>query len=163
MLKRSLLALSLGVLSIGAMPAAAQAAEALVNTGSPATPFPQNKQNEPAVAIDPTNPSVLVAGANDEIDKRPAHGSDCPFTPGVGGSGIYFSFDGGASWIQPTYQGCERPRPAPPGVGPDRHAAELLRERPGLRRRPGARLRAAARRRAATSAGRTARGSTTRT
>ena len=62
MLKRSLLALSLGVLSIGAMPAAAQAAEALVNTGSPATPFPQNKQNEPTVAIDPTNPSVLVAG-----------------------------------------------------------------------------------------------------
>ena len=62
MLKRSLLALSLGVLSIGAMPAAAQAAEALVNTGSPPTPFPQNKQNEPTVAIDPTNPSVLVAG-----------------------------------------------------------------------------------------------------
>ena len=112
MLKRSLLALSLGVLSIGAMPAAAQAAEALVNTGSPATPFPQNKQNEPTVAIDPTNPSVLVAGANEEIDNAPCAGNDCSFTLGVGGSGIYFSFDGGASWVQPTYQGWSA-RPVP--------------------------------------------------
>lgn len=117
MLKRSLLALSLGVLSIGAMPAAAQAAEALVNTGSPPSPFPQNKQNEPTVAIDPTNPSVLVAGANEEIDNAPCAGNDCSFTPGVGGSGIYFSFDGGASWVQPTYQGWSA-RAGTPGVGP---------------------------------------------
>jgi hypothetical protein len=105
MLKRGWLALSLGVLFIGAVPAAAQAAEALVNTGSPPTPFPQNKQNEPTVAIDPTNPSVLAAGSNDEIDEGPCVGSECPFVQGVGNSGIYFSFDGGASWTQPTYQG----------------------------------------------------------
>jgi hypothetical protein len=105
MLKRGWLALSLAVLSIGALPAAAQAAEALVNTGSPPTPFPQNKQNEPTVAIDPTNPSVLVAGSNDEIDLAPCDGGDCPFTPGVGVSGIYFSSDSGENWTQPTYEG----------------------------------------------------------
>jgi hypothetical protein len=117
MLKRGLLALSVGVLTIGVMPAAAQAAEALVTSGSPVTPFPQNKQNEPTVAIDPTNPSVLVAGANEEIDNAPCAGNDCSFTPGVGGSGIYFSFDGGASWVQPTYQGWSA-RTGIPGVGP---------------------------------------------
>jgi hypothetical protein len=117
MLKRGWLALSLGVLLIGAMPAAAMAAEALVNTGSPATPFPQNKQNEPTVAIDPTNPSVLAAGSNDEIDEGPCVGGDCPFVQGVGNSGIYFSFNGGASWTQPTYQGWSD-RTGTPGVGP---------------------------------------------
>ena len=117
MLKRAWLAISLGVLLIGLMPAAAQAAEALVNTGSPPSPFPQNKQNEPTVAIDPSNPSVLAAGSNDEIDEGPCVGGDCPFVQGVGNSGIYFSFNGGASWIQPTYQGWSD-RTGTPGVGP---------------------------------------------
>jgi hypothetical protein len=89
----------------------------LVNTGSPATPFPQNKQNEPTVAIDPTNPSVLAAGSNDEIDEGPCVGGDCPFVQGVGNSGIYFSFNGGSSWSQPTYQGWSD-RTGTPGVGP---------------------------------------------
>jgi hypothetical protein len=119
MLKRGWLALSLGVLMIGAVPAAAQAAEALVTIDSPATPFPQNKQNEPTVAIDPTNPSVLVAGSNDEIDLAPCDGGDCPFTPGVGVSGVYFSFNGGASWVQPTYQNEGwSARTGTPDVGP---------------------------------------------
>ncbi len=118
MLKQGRFVVALVALSLAAAPAVAQgAAEALVNTGSPPSPFPQNKQNEPTVAIDPTNPSVLAAGSNDEIDEGPCVGSDCPFVQGIGNSGIYFSFDGGTSWSQPTYQGWSD-RTGTPGVGP---------------------------------------------
>jgi hypothetical protein len=127
--RRSLLivvvALTAVALALPAVPAWAQG-DVLVSVGSPASPFAQNKQNEPSVAIDASNPSVVAAGANDEIDLEACNAGDpttCPFTAGVGISGVYFSFDSGQSWTQPTYTGwsarhCLGPAACVPRVGP---------------------------------------------
>lgn len=116
------------VFTIGALlfPAVMQAGDALVSAGSPPAPFAQNKQNEPAVAFNPVMPNILAAGANDEIDLEACAAGNprtCPFTAGVGLSGIYFSLDGGASWTQPVYtgwsaRGCLGPAACTPSTGP---------------------------------------------
>ncbi len=66
-------------------------------------PFPQNKQNEPAITRDPQT-GTLIAGANDESAQPLCKGttaaltSPCPFAPGVPTSFYYRSTDNGQSW-----------------------------------------------------------------
>ena len=70
-----------------------------------ASHFPQNKQNESPMAVNPVDPSNAITGANDEIEEpdcTPATdgSSSCPFASGVDLSGVYWTTDGGSSWSQ---------------------------------------------------------------
>ena len=80
-----------------------------VPNSNEAAVFPTNKQNEPTIAVNPTNATLLMAGSNDEQRQPPcgpgpvrglqAAPNDCSFFPGVGTSGVYTSSDGGTTWM----------------------------------------------------------------
>ena len=122
-----------GLLSLSVLSAAQTGTDALVTVASPTGTTPQNHQNEPAVAIDANHPLTLVAGTNDFVDWAPCLQSNavnfgtCARRADdlIGLSGVYFSFDGGLSWIQPTYTGLTAAdcpsadtSPCTPHVGP---------------------------------------------
>ncbi len=72
-------------------------------TPAPAFHFPQNKQNESPMALNPTDPNNAITGANDEVEEpncTPATGgsSSCPFVPGVDVTGVYWTTNAGTSW-----------------------------------------------------------------
>ena len=137
-LRRCLVLLAaLPLAALGGVPAAhaAPAADALVSVGSPTGNHPQNAQNEPALAVSAIRPDVLAAGANDLVDMQPCsrlastEHAACSFplgtfNLGVGLAGVYFSFDRGHTWTQPTYSGVTAAdcsptvEPCTPHVGP---------------------------------------------
>jgi hypothetical protein len=102
----------LGLLAFSIPAGAGSVTNTEVSVGSPHNIAPRSHQNEPVVAVDAHDPDILVAGSNDYIDQQP-----CPkdlatqlatcddFSAGIGLTGVYFSFDRGKSWIQPTYTG----------------------------------------------------------
>ena len=144
--RRSVLVLLVAVTAALVLPtlAHAQTPEAKVSVAGPATPYLPNAVNEPALAIDANHPNVLAAGANDLVDSAPCNGSSCDLTPDVGISGIYFSLNEGATWVQPTYTGLTA-HSGTAQVGPIHTLPVVLRERHELPRRPGAGVRAPAR------------------
>lgn len=126
LLRAALLVTVVVLIPVAVAAATPPGSDTKVTVGSPPSPFSQNKQNEPAVAVNPIDPSIAAAGANEEVDMEACNAGNpttCPFTPGVGTSGIYFSDDSGSSWMQPTYTGltarfCLGPDPCTPQVGP---------------------------------------------
>lgn len=75
------------------------------NVSPAATHFPQNKQNESPMAVNPTDPLNAISGGNDEIQEpncTPATGdpSSCPFGATVDTDGVYVTTNGGTSWTQ---------------------------------------------------------------
>jgi len=82
-----------------------------MNVANPDSPFAPDKAAEAFVAIDAHLPNIVAGGAFDETDEAPCGTpaamapGPCSFVPGVGTSGVYFSFDRGNHWVQPAFTG----------------------------------------------------------
>jgi len=99
----------------------AAATGALVSVDGPNGGFLRNLQAQPALAVDPVQPGILAGTGYDMMDMQqcskqaavtagacslPATAADGgTWNDGVGVSGVFFSYNSGHSWIQPTYQG----------------------------------------------------------
>jgi hypothetical protein len=42
--------------------------DVLVSCGSPSTAFPQNKQNEPSVGVNPLDPTIFTPSRHSDVD-----------------------------------------------------------------------------------------------
>ena len=115
MAKLMVLLRSRGLVVIGALallapatPVGAVSTDTFIDFGSNKHVLNQSTEDEPSVAIDPAHPNILAAGVNDNPDGEACNAGDpttCDYTDGVGGAGISFSTDGGATWTAPTYTG----------------------------------------------------------
>src|SRR5919201_5493936 len=105
------LAMSFGASAQAHRPRVFDPAGIHINVANPESPFATNKAAEASVAIDKAHPNVVGAGAFDEADEAPCGTVEsspsfwCPFVTGVGTSGVYFSFDSGHTWTQPSFTG----------------------------------------------------------
>src|SRR5439155_1590210 len=96
MKKFSVAAAPLLFLALAATPAqAASATSALVSVASPQVLHPQNAQNEPALAVDASRPTVLAAGANELVDMQPCSQLASTTAGATGPSGLIASRSSG--------------------------------------------------------------------